>query len=111
MQVEVPCEPVSATHSCRATYDAPKTPGASGACNQGDHLIAYNCDDFRGVVEQSGWRCATAWEAMGRPDEWIMHKYGIYDGRVAETRKVESWVTDHERRQFLCIRLAADAAD
>jgi SAM-dependent methyltransferase len=109
MQVEVPCEPEMSTHSCRASYNVPKIPGSSGACNQADHLIAYKCDDFKGLIERSGWSCVTSWEAMGRPDEWVMHKYGIYDSVIAETQRPEYWVTEHGKRQFVCTRMPSAA--
>ena len=111
MQVEVPCEPDRQTHSCRRTYNTPKIPGTSGACNQGDHLIAYKCDDFIGLVETSGWRCVTSWEALRRPDEWLMNKYGIYDGVLEETGVAESWVTAHDKRQYLCTRSVSAAVN
>ena len=29
--------------------------GASPVCHQLDHLVAYNCGDFRAIIQASGW--------------------------------------------------------
>ena len=68
-----------------------------------DHLVAYNCRDFKRLIETSGWSCVSSWEAMGEPDKWIMNRYGLI-----EAPQGEGWVSDHEKRQMLCTRLVAE---
>ena len=71
-----------------------------------DHLVAYNCDEFKRLIEKSGWSCVSSWEAMGKPDKWIMNRYGLI-----EAPRGEGWVSDHEKRQMLCTRhLVAEKA-
>lgn len=104
MQVEVPCEPEMSTHSCRDVVGGPQLPGSSGACNQTDHLITYHCDHFQRLIQESGWKCVTSWDAMGQPDEWILNKHGIY-GAMMLSRGVETWVSEFDKKQLLCVRL------
>ena len=60
---------------------APAYEGVNSAlCHQPDHMVAYNCGDFRRLVEESGWRCKTAFEELkdlGETRSSLTFKYGL----------------------------------
>lgn len=99
MQVEVPCEPKMETHACRKDAASRRLSGTSDVCAQQDHLVAYNCESFKELVEKSGWTCDTSWDALGKPDAWVLNRYGIldYPGKP-------SFVSEQAKRLLLCSR-------
>lgn len=105
MQVEVPCEPLMTTHRCRNEDKGPRLQDTSEVCAQTDHLVSYNCEDFKLMIESSGWSCVTSWESMGWPDEWIMNKHGLYTSQLTSLKTSgDDWVKDHAKRQWVCTR-------
>jgi|AntAceMinimDraft_1070359.scaffolds.fasta_scaffold22707_2 hypothetical protein len=93
MQIEVPCEPVAQTRMCRIASRAPKDKSVnSTVCDQPDHMISYNCEEFRGLVEASGWTCTRAGTAL------------IKSGESRESLKQTYGLRSLDRAQFLCRR-------
>ena len=64
----------------------------STVCDQPDHMIAYNCEDFRKLVEASGWTCASTEEELTKVGETrnTMREYGL---------------NSMSKAQFLCRRM------
>lgn len=92
MQIEVPCSPDAPTRLCRNESGGEQLV-QSITCNQPDHLVDYNCDEFRKLVEESGWRCTVAGDSL------------IEAGETEETlQKVYGLLLPKERPQFLCRR-------
>ena len=46
-------------------------------CKQHDHAVVHNCSSFRTAVEQSGWACKPALEALGVHHPRQLRRYGL----------------------------------